>query len=143
MVVREICAQDLPRLAALYKQFWGDESDPERMASQLERLKERGYHIFLAAEEGGELIGSVMGVVCEELYGDCSPFVVVENMIVDQSRRRTGAGRALLAELETRAKQHGCTQMILVTESSRADACSFYESAGFAPNIHTGYKKKL
>jgi ribosomal protein S18 acetylase RimI-like enzyme len=84
-----------------------------------------------------------MGVICEELYGDCSPFVVVENMIVDKSRRRAGVGRALMAELEERARQRGCAQMLLVTEKSRTDACSFYESAGFAAGINAGYKKKL
>ncbi len=143
MIVRSVEARDLPQLAELYEQFWGEKSNPEKMAGQLEKLEGRDTHILLAAVEGSKLLGSVMGIVCEELYGDCSPFLVVENMIVDKACRRAGVGHALLTELEKRAKIRGCTQMILVTEKSRLDACGFYESAGFEPDKHTGYKKKL
>ena len=62
-----------------------------------------GRHILLAAEDGGRLVGSVMGVVCEELYGDGRPFLVVENLIVDKEQRRKGAGR-MLRELEKAAE---------------------------------------
>lgn len=143
MIIRNICKNDLPQLARLYEQFWGDKSYPELMARQLEELERRDTHILLVAVEDDDLLGSVMGIVCEELYGDCRPFLVVENMIVDKACRRAGVGRALLAELENRAKARGCTQMILVTEKSRQDACGFYESVGFEPDKHTGYKKKL
>lgn len=40
------------------------------MRRQWEILEAGGRHILLAAEDGGRLVGSVMGVVCEELYGD-------------------------------------------------------------------------
>ena len=143
MTIRDIRKADLPQLALLYGQFWGEKSDPVLMARQLDRIAERGAHILLAAVEGGRLLGSVMGVVCEELYGDCRPFLVVENMIVDRDCRRAGVGHTLLSELETRAKRRGCTQMILVTEKDRIDACGFYESVGFAPDKNKGYKKKL
>jgi len=143
MVIRNVEKGDLPQLAALYEQFWGDKSYPDKMAVQLEELNRCGTHIVLGAEEGGKLLGSVMGVVCGELYGDCRPFLVLEDMIVDKSCRRAGVGRALLSELEERAKARGCTQVILVTEKSRTGACAFYESTGFAPNKNAGYKKKL
>lgn len=41
-----------------------------------------------------------MGVICEELYGDCRPFLVLENMIIDKSYRKKGIGKALISELE-------------------------------------------
>jgi len=80
--------------------------------------------------------------VCDELYGDCLPFLVIENMIVDRGARRMGVGKALLNELEKRARERQCSQMILVTERNRTDACGFYESYGFSKD-HKGYKKKL
>ena len=83
-----------------------------------------------------------MGIVCKELYGDCNPFLVVENMIVDKSSRHKGIGTLLLHELERLAKERYCTQMILVTENDRIDACNFYEKYGFSKN-NKGYKKKL
>ncbi len=32
---------------------------------------------------------------------------------------------------------------ILVTETDRIDACNFYQSVGYKPEIHKGFKKKL
>lgn len=142
MIIRTMNAEDLPKLGMLYKQFWDEDSDVVKMRAQFEKIAQRNTHILLSALEEEQLVGSVMGIVCEELYGDCRPFLVVENMIVDQSARRMGVGRALLNDLEEHARERNCTQMILVTEKDRSDACHFYESYGFSLDT-TGYKKKL
>lgn len=142
MQIRTIEKEDLPQLAALYKQFWNEECDICTMQTQLEKLQTNDAYILLCAVMGGRLAGSVMGIVCSELYGSCQPFLVVENVIVDQSCRREGVGRALMCELENQAKMRGCSQMLLVTEQSRHDARAFYEALGFGTN-YKGYKKKL
>jgi len=142
MLIRELTKEDLPALAGLYRQFWNESSDLDKMATAFQKIQLERNHILLCAEEGNVLLGSVMGVVCAELYGDCRPFLVIENMIVNRSARRKGVGRALLSTLEQQARLRDCTQMILVTEKDRLDACAFYEAYGFQINT-TGYKKKL
>ena len=57
------------------------------MKEQLQHIKAEDNHIILVCDDDGEIIGSVMGVICRELYGDCRPFLVVENMIVDKELR--------------------------------------------------------
>jgi len=84
-----------------------------------------------------------MGIVCDELYGNCKPFLVVENMVVDRNYRRKGIGKMLFEELEKQAKIKECSQIILVTDTEREAACRLYESMGFHPTINKGYKKKL
>lgn len=142
MKIREIKDTDLSQLSRLYYQFWGDVSDIDKMNEQLQRIKAANNHIILVCEDDSKIIGSVMGIVCRELYGDCRPFLVVENMIVDKEHRNQGVGTMLLKALEIKAKARNCTQMILVTEKERKDACAFYEKFGFSQNT-TGYKKKL
>ncbi len=142
MNIRELNETDLVQLAELYYQFWGDNSDVEKMKSQLQVIKTENNHIILVCENNGNIVGSVMGIVCRELYGECRPFLVIEKMIVDRRYRQQGVGTRLLEYLEERAKERGCTQMILVTEKNRIDACGFYESFGFSTNT-TGYKKRL
>jgi len=143
MIIREMIADDILQLAQLYKQFWDEDSSLDTMYKQFSKLSTSGTHVFLSAVENDRLIGSVMGVICEELYGDCKPFMVLENLIVDRSYRNKGVGRALINELERTATAKNCTQIILVTETNRIDACSFYESAGYKPGTHKGFKKKL
>lgn len=142
MLIRKLEKKDLPQLAKLYQQFWNDESDVSKMEEQFDVIQMENNHIILVSEIGNQVVGSVMGVVCRELYGDCRPFLVVENMIVDKEYRKQSIGSKLLAQLEILAKERDCTQMILVTEKDRLDACSFYEKCGFSKNT-TGYKKKL
>ena len=142
MTARRLEKTDLTALAALYAQFWDEAMDEAVMRRQWEILEAGGRHILLAAEDGGRLVGSVMGVVCEELYGDGRPFLVVENLIVDKGERRKGAGRMLLRELEKAASARNCAQMILVTEEERADARGFYEAYGF-DRRHRGDKKTI
>ena len=143
MIVREMIAEDIPQLAELYRQFWDEKSCIETMYKKFSQFHENGSHIFLSAVENSLLIGSAMGVICGELYGDCRPFLVLENMIVDKKIRNRGVGKALISELEKIAAEKTCTQIILITDSDRIDAREFYKSAGYNPDTHQGYKKKL
>ncbi|EHQ90362.1 GNAT family N-acetyltransferase [Desulfosporosinus youngiae] len=143
MIIREMILEDVPQLARIYKQFWNEESSVEIMSKNFVKFHEDGSHLLLSAVENNQLIGSVMGIICGELYGDCKPFMVLENMIVDSRYRNNGVGKALISELEKIASEKNCSQIILVTEADRIEACKFYESAGYNPDTHKGYKKKL
>lgn len=143
MIIREMVEEDIPELAQLYRQFWNEESCVETMCNQFTKFQKNNSHILISAVRNNKLIGSVMGVICEEMYGDCRPFLVLENMIVDKNYRDKGVGKALISKLEEIAAERNCTQVILVTESNRIDACKFYESAGYNPETHKAFKKKL
>jgi len=143
MEIRALTVEDMESLAQLYYQFWNEACDVPKMKASFHAMQGDGAYLLLGAQDGDQLVGSVMGVVCRELYGDCAPFLVLENMIVDKQYRNRGVGKLLFGELEARARLRGCAQIILVTESGRKDAHRFYESMGFHPTANKGYKKKL
>lgn len=143
LIIRETVEDDIRELAQLYGQFWNEHSYVEKMQSKINEFRKAGTHVLLSAEEKGRIIGSVMGVICGDLYGACEPFMVMENMVVDRKYRNNGVGKALISELERIALEKKCTQIICVTESNRSDACKFYESVGYDPDAHKGFKKKL
>ena len=143
MVVRDLQIEDIESLSKLYYQFWNENSNTQKMKNKLIELQKNDAYILLCSFEGNNITGSVMGIICEDLYGECQPFLLLENMVVDTTYRKKGIGKALFVELEKRAKTKGCTQVILVTETNRKDACGFYESLGFHPTANKGYKKKL
>ena len=142
MEIRNMIQTDIPQLAILYQQFWNEPSDILAMQNQFDKLSKDERYILLSAVMDDKLVDSVMGIVCQELYGNCKPFLVLENMVVDQGTRRKGIGKSLLSRLEEIAKARDCSQIILVTELERVDACLFYEACGFQTN-NKGYKKKL
>jgi len=143
MEIRKLAETDLESLAVLYKQFWGEESSLEKMRATFQSLKKNPNYILLVADQQNNLVGSAMGIICEELYGDCKPFMVVEDAIVDKHHRRLGIGSSLMRKLERCAAKHNCSYIIFVTESERTEAYRFYESIGYKSDAYKGFKKRL
>lgn len=143
MNIRKMVKEDIPGLALLYKQFWNEDSSIDLMETKFAQLQKNPNYLFLSAIEDNKLVGSVMGIICEELYGDCKPFLVIEDLIVDDNYRKKGIGKALMTEIERHAVAYNCYQILLITENSRIDTIAFYESIGFNPNTHKGFKKSL
>ena len=141
--IRKLEHGDLVALAELYEQLGGEKSNLSAMIKTFGELERRDDYVFLCAELEGQPAGSVMGIICGELYGDCRPFMVVEDMIIDRRHRNKGIGKALIGELQAVAKRAGCYQMLLITDSRRETAVSFYTSLGFVCEGYTGFKKKL
>jgi len=133
---------DLPAIGALHEHFWGVRSDVDAMTKSLEALSQDVDHAILAARIDGECVGTATGVVCHGLYGGYDSYMVVEDMVVDPNHRRKGIASALLAHLEAIARDRGCNQVILLTESVRSDALALYEANGFEARW-SGFKKKL
>ena len=143
MKVRRLKADDLEALAGLYKHFWQEESSLEKMQETFKKLEGNPNYILLCAEQQGNLAGSAMGIICDELYGECKPFMVVEDVVVDKDHRRCGIGTSLMRELEKYAAECKCSYIIFVTESERKEAHLFYESLGYKTDAYKGFKKKL
>lgn len=143
MDIRNLQQNDLENLIPLYKEFWDEDSDLLKMKETYKQIVKDPNHIILTAVEKGILIGTISGIVCRSLYGDCSPFLVIEDFIITEKYRGKGIGKKLLSAIEEAGKVKGCNQAILVTETNRKDAQRFYESCGFPAGKNVGYKKSL
>ena len=143
MKIRRLQEEDISALARLYEQFWNEKSSIVRIQETFGRLKKDPDYIFLVAEVEDEIAGSLMGIICEELYGECRPFMVLENVIVDREFRQQGIGSALMREIEAYANSRNCNYIIFVSESERTDALPFYRSLGYATDSYRGFKKRL
>lgn len=143
MEITTLTERDLAPLAELFKQFWGENSSLERMRHTFSKITSNPAYVLLAAKQENQLIGFVMGIICEELYGDCKPFMVIEDLVVDQNQRRSGAGSSLMQEIEQHAVANGCCQILLVTEGDRLESNQFYQSLGYNFEPYKGYKKKI
>ena len=143
MRIERLTEYDIAPLAELFRQFWGEKSSIEKMRSTFSRLATNPAYTLLAAKQKECLIGFAMGIICEELYGSCKPFMVIEDVIVDKNQRGNGVGSALMRELEKGAIDHDCCQIIFVTEANRTEALGFYCSLGYEFEPYKGFKKRL
>lgn len=143
MNIERLAEKDLLDLAELFKQFWGESTSLEKMRNTFSKLVVNPSYILLAAKQNGQLVGFTMGIICEELYGDCKPFMVMEDLIVDKNQRRGGIGAALVRDLEQYAVDLDCCQIIFITEADRSNALGFYSSLGYNYEPYKGIKKRL
>ncbi len=84
-----------------------------------------------------------MGIICEELYGECRPFLLMDDLVVHNDFRRMRIGTMLLSKLENIGREKQCYQILFTTEKDRTSSISFYESMGYDSNANIGFKKKL
>lgn len=93
---------------------------PEEISKKLQRDPD----LFLVAEAGGKIIGSVVG-------GFDGRRGLVYHLAVVESYRKHGLGRALMNELESRLREKGCLRCYLLVTKDNDTAIRFYESSGW------------
>jgi GNAT superfamily N-acetyltransferase len=135
---------DLTDLALLYEELGVAPSDLRKMAENFEWMRSNiDYFLLGARDKNNKLIGSLLGIICRDISGECRPFMVLENMIVTANCRRGGIGRQLIQEAEVIARKRDCHYIILVSKAQRKDAHRFYESLGYGIGVVQGFKKYL
>jgi len=141
--IEQATLKDLEEVADLYTHFWGESTDIEKMGHIFEKISNDSRYCLLVARFENRVLGTIYGIVCDELYGDCRPFMIMEDLIVSPVERRKGIAKALLGELELLAKKRNCSQILFISEHNRIDAVSFYGSQGYDTEKNIGFKKKL
>lgn len=141
--IKRIDRNDLKDLSGLFEELSGKKTDIEMMEKSFEWIDQNEDYIVLGATYNGKLVGSLMGIICHDLVGECKPFMVIENVIVSRDLRGKGIGKKLMAEIERIGKERKCDYTMFVSGSQRRDAHKFYESVGYKLDEVQGFKKYL
>jgi ribosomal protein S18 acetylase RimI-like enzyme len=136
--------EDLHGLKDVYEDgFEGSKTDMGMMLKTFDLIRNNSAYQILCAKIDDKVVGSVMGVVCKELFGKCLPFMVVENVVVSGEFKRQGIAKQLMMRLEEIAKEHKCSTILFVSSEHRTGAHKLYESLGFGVDKVNGYRKRL
>ncbi len=135
--------EDLQGLKELYENAFGGETDYEKMHQTYHHIKNDASHIILCAKINGSVVGSILGVVCKELIGQSTSFMVLEDIAVMKSHRRLGIAKQLMLKMEEYAKIKKCNMIIFVSSEHRVGAHKLYESLGYGMDKVKGYRKRL
>jgi predicted N-acetyltransferase YhbS len=130
-------------LAALLAELAGKPTNKESMLNNFEWMEKNGDYYVLGAKRDQKLAGSIMGIICRDLVGECQPFLVVENVIVSNQFRGQGIGKRLMLEMEKIGRKRDCHYIMFVSGAQRRDAHQFYESLGYKLDVVQGFKKYL
>lgn len=139
--ISKIQKGDLSDLASLFEELVDKKTDIIKMKESFQKLDYDPNVILIGAKENGNLLGSIMGIICHDVVGECRPFMVIENFVVTDKERGKGIGKKLITVLEEQAKHRNCNYAILVSSGERDLAHQFYESNGYYSKSQKGYKK--
>ena len=143
MEITSITESDLPALANLYQQLIPNEVSVSKMKIIFNKHKSNPNHIVLAAKMNGKLVGSILAIICEMLFGQCKSFMVIEDVIVDKTQRRSGIGFALMQYIEYYARKNNCSYIMLITDANRIGSQEFYKALGYKTDEYRAFKKQL
>ncbi|WP_446898429.1 GNAT family N-acetyltransferase [Clostridium sp. LBM24168] len=144
VTISNITYSELGDLATLYEQLLGRKTNFTKFKDKFRWINSNKNYILIGAkDDSGNLIGSLLGIICQDLGGECKPFMVIENVIVKNDCRRMGIGKALMIFIEDFAKNKDCYFTMLVSAFNREGAHKFYESIGYNNNVVKGFKKYL
>jgi GNAT superfamily N-acetyltransferase len=143
ITVQKLTINDLPELAVLYRELMSQPTDLAAMTATFHWMEKNPAYLVLVAKLDQTVVGSLMGIVCRELLGECKPFMVVENVIVSSNHRRMGIGRLLMEKIERLARKLDCSLIEFCSGSHRKGAHRFYESLGYDPDEVRGFRKWL
>ncbi|MNW43199.1 Predicted N-acetyltransferase YhbS [Fontibacillus panacisegetis] len=141
ITIRQITRDDLKDLSQLYDDLIDKKTNYKKLVEVFETIKSNDNYYILGAFKDSELVGSVMGIICQDIVGECRPFMVIENVIVSNHIRRQGIGKKLMAKIEIIARDRNCYYIIFVSGGQRKEAHAFYEKLGFKDEKVEGYRK--
>jgi GNAT superfamily N-acetyltransferase len=129
LAIRPAEPADAQRLAALLTQL-GYPVTEDEVSHRLTYWLGDPMSLILVAERGGEVAGclSVHAIPYLERTGRWGR---IESLVVEESARGAGIGRALVAAAEDAARGWGCLAVEVTSSRDRADAHAFYGRMGY------------
>ena len=129
LLVREAALADATRIAELSGQL-NYPSVPADVARRLRELPQDGSHAVFVAEDGaGRVVGWAHVFALHFVGSDLR--AEVAGLVVDDSCRRGGVGKALMARVEEWAREKGLPAVTLRSNIIRGPAHAFYEKLGY------------
>lgn len=133
MRVRSVTAEDFRAVCGLLAELGrpgvGDETADGCRTAFLADLADDGADHLIAVDDRDGPIG-FLSLHYRRRLNHATPEAWVPDLIVNERARGTGAGRALLAEAERRARERGCHRLALESGHSRTRAHGVYVAAG-------------
>ena len=130
MILRAPVEADAAAICGLLSEL-GYPTNEQAVTQRLAKLSSHPDHILVVAGHEKALLGLGVAHVIDVFHTD-GPVTLITALVVAQSARSKGVGRAIAERLEEFARARGCPRIMVTTANHRADAHTFYERLGFA-----------
>jgi GNAT superfamily N-acetyltransferase len=146
-MIRKAKPEDLPELLALYDHLRGGLAWTKRKPAAPTKIHAKGLaammklpgcHLLVSVEHG-KVTGTCTLYILPRVYPTGQPWAVLDTVVVAEDHQGQGQGSRLIRHAIKMAKQAGCYQVNLTSNTQRTRAHRFYESLGFE-GTYIGFK---
>ena len=138
---REAGPGDFEQIMGLYRQLQPEDpvlEDGSDAAAFQQILSSPALCLFVLEQDGVVVATTYLNVI-PNITRSASPYAVIENVVVEKSRRGTGLGKQVMAGTLRAAWDAGCYKAMLMTGSRRPATHAFYRACGFSADAKTAY----
>ncbi|MFI6761927.1 GNAT family N-acetyltransferase [Micromonospora sp. NPDC050417] len=138
---REARPDDFEQITRLYRQLHPNDpvlEDGSSAQAFQQVLGSPALHLFVLELDGVVVATTYLNVI-PNITRSASPYAVIENVVVEESRRGTGLGRQIMAGTLQAAWDAGCYKAMLMTGSREPSTHAFYRACGFSADAKTAY----
>ena len=138
--IRRALPSDANVIAKLYGQL-NSLSTPCVLPERIAFIGKSDNTFLLVCDDDGDIIGTALVCLCEDVMFQNQPFAVIENFVVSAEYQREGIGKSLMDYIESLCLQHDCSKIMLQTSNENRNARDFYTAMGYAPDKKIGFIK--
>lgn len=138
---REAQSADFDDIMALYRQLHPDDPpiiDGSDRTTFNEILTADWLHLYVLEKDQIVIATTYLNVI-PNITRSAAPYAVIENVVVDGSRRGCGYGKMIMTHTLQQAWDARCYKVLLMTGSRQESTHAFYRSCGFSAEDKTGY----
>ncbi|MFI7461968.1 GNAT family N-acetyltransferase [Nonomuraea sp. NPDC049646] len=138
---REARLEDFEHIVRLYRQLQPDDPDvvDGSDAAVFRQILASPVLRLFVLELDGDVVATTYLNVIPNLTRSAAPYAVIENVVVEASRRGAGLGKQIMAATLRAAWEAGCYKAMLMTSSRRPATHAFYRACGFSGEAKHAY----
>lgn len=132
-IVRSLAESDLSEWLRLRQLLWDGSSEEDHKDEMVDIIQHPDTQFVAVADEGGGRLVGFLEASIRSHVEDCETDHVgyLEGWFVDESYRRHGIGRELVAMAENWARSQGCTEMASDAEIGNIDSLEAHARLGY------------
>jgi len=143
-MIREAEAKDVSALSNLYHQLVRSVA-PDTMIDvredRIEQIRNDPRNFLFVLEMKDRICGSAFLTLCLDPLYRYQPYALLENFVIGQLQQGKGYGTMLARYVEHFCLQADCSKIMLLSNSKRSEAHTFFEKQGFSSELKKGFVK--
>jgi N-acetylglutamate synthase-like GNAT family acetyltransferase len=143
-MIRQAEAKDVPALSRLYHQLVrsvAPDTIIDVREDRIEQIRTDPNNFLFVLEMNDRICGSAFLTLCLDPLYQYQPYALLENFVIDQGQQGKGYGTMLAQYVEHFCLHADCSKIMLLSNSKRSEAYTFFEKQGFSSELKKGFVK--